>query len=623
MENDICATSAEKALQHFQRWALREIFRPPRVPICDWVESTVDLSFDLTAHSSGLIRLYPYQREPLAETEAADVREVVLMWGTRLGKSTIWKMSLLNRVHHSGLSGLILYPSYDMAVKVNRDTVLPLLRTVPGIAEDLRRVGNVGKDSYHLPSASSVVYYLGGGAQVVSYTAGWGAIDETDFIKLVNSGEEDGNIDQLRALRTRMKTFPDRLMIACSSPTSPAGPINKAWLDTSRGVYNIRCLGCGQLSSASQLAFPLADGGYAGLQWEKAADGRIVEESIRWVCPHCLRSHEYSEARQMAEQGAYVHQFPELRSKRGYQAGALANPWLWTWLEVAEQQEQAVDADGRKYLMNNVLGRPYKHVRAEEKTEDIAAILEAARAPLPADIARRIVAVTAGIDQQATALGASKYYVYALRAWDNSGNSWSIAAGIADRVEQLTDIVSAKYYGCPVILALLDQGGFGDNSLRTDAWIKSTRNAMYYKGGDARTIGLKDGEEYRLSTQQHFLLLASAIAAQIRLLDALYGPPSPTGGRWAAPAEPPAGYMEQMGAVRPNTRLRDGRGQLFANWSAGSNRHDFFDAEKMAMLAIRAAVDILPAYVFPAQKYPAFILAEKMRKISRLNNLKK
>lgn len=68
---------------------------PLREPIIEWCERTVDMSYDLTARCSGPLRLYPYQRDPLAATEDPGARQISLMWSPRLGKSTIWKMSLL------------------------------------------------------------------------------------------------------------------------------------------------------------------------------------------------------------------------------------------------------------------------------------------------------------------------------------------------------------------------------------------------------------------------------------------------------------------------------------------------------------------------------------------------
>ena len=156
---------------------VRDCAPPLREPIVEWCERTVDMSYDLTSRASGPLRLYPYQRDPLAATEDPGVRQISLMWSPRLGKSTIWKMSLLKRLHDGGLAGLIVYPSLDLGRKTNHDTVEPLLRSVPSLRADLARRGAVTKDAYRLPSARSIVYYLGGGAQIVSYTAGWGVLD--------------------------------------------------------------------------------------------------------------------------------------------------------------------------------------------------------------------------------------------------------------------------------------------------------------------------------------------------------------------------------------------------------------------------------------------------------------
>ena len=120
---------------------------PLREPIVEWCERTVDMSYDLTSRASGPLRLYPYQREPLAATEDPGVRQISLMWSPRLGKSTIWKMSLLKRLHDGGLAGLIVYPSLDQGRKTNHDTVEPLLRSVPSLRADLSRRGAVTKDA--------------------------------------------------------------------------------------------------------------------------------------------------------------------------------------------------------------------------------------------------------------------------------------------------------------------------------------------------------------------------------------------------------------------------------------------------------------------------------------------
>ncbi len=586
-----------------------------KLPIVDWVSSTVDLHFDLTSNASGKIRLYPYQIEPLKATEEKGCREVTLQWGQRLGKSTIWKLSMLKRMFDGGLSGLIVYPSMDMAIKTNRDTVLPLLRTLPNLRADLAAIGGRRKDSYHLPSARSVLYFIGGGAQVVSYTANWGVLDECDFIKLEKSDAEGENVDQLRALRLRMQTFQDRMLIACSSPTTYGGAIHQNYLKGSRGVWHLRCLKCGALSSASQLSFKLSTGGYAGLQWEKDESGNLLPDSIRWICPHCGHAHTYEDAKAMNDAGCYIHENPANLSHRSFQAGALANPEIWEWRSIAEAQEAATDASGRKFLANTILGKPYKHTREGDTSISIPDVLAGKMVEYPKDLGDRISLVCAGIDQQSSALAGSKYYVYAVRGWEEDGSSWLLSSGIAQNTAELSSIVTASYHGLPVSLALLDAGGFGDNAATTDPLVRQHPNLLYYKGGDDRTLSLR-GKPWKPSETQRSLLLCNALHYQVKLLDLLYGPPRPSGYQWHIPQKLPAGYLEQVGAMQPNNRMRGGNGEAFANWTPSSVRHDFFDAEKMAIAAMEISCRLIPATHFRRGKIPLFMRVELLRALA-------
>lgn len=594
----------------------------PKVPIVEWVQSHVDLHYDLTSAASGLIELYPYQLEPLSASEDPQVREVTLMWCPRLGKSTIWKLSLLKRLHDGGLSGLIVYPNQALANKTNKDTVLPLLRSLPNLKADLAAIGGKTKDSYHMPSARSILYFVGGVAQIVSYTANWGALDEMDQLKLENTGEKGKNIDQRRALKLRMLTFPQRMMIGCSSPTTPGGMVNVAWKEGSRGVWHLRCLGCGALSPANQLAFPRPDGTFAGLQWEKTAAGDVDEGSIRWVCPACGRAHSYSEAPAMSRAGEYVHQNPENRSHRTFQAGALSNPWLWPWLEIAQAQENAVDLEAKRALANNVKGVPYKHVREGDLSISIPDVLEGKKAPYPHDLAARLSVVCAGIDQQASQLAAQKYYVYAIRGWDEDGNSWQLASGVANSTGELDALMEQRWHGLPVALALIDQGGFGDNAQTTDPFVNRHPNVLYYKGGSDTTLALA-GAPWKFSEGASGLVLVNAIHYQCKLLELLYGAPRKRGYAWTIPPTVPAAYLEQLASMQPNNRMKDGNGQAFPYWGPGNARHDYFDAEKMALAALDVACSAIPPARFRRGALPLFIRAEYLRAIVLAEQKKK
>lgn len=590
-----------------------------RLPIVPWVQERVDLKYDATSAAAGKIELYPYQIEPLMETENPLCQQVTLEWAPRLGKSTIWKLSMLKRVADGGLSGLIIYPNMEMGVRTNKDTVQPLLMTLPEARKDLATRGGKMKDSYHIPSLQSVIYFLGGGSQVISYTANWCVVDEADRILIVKADAESQNTDQIKAVRMRMQTFKERMFIVCSSPTLFSGAIHEEYMRGSRGKWCLRCLNCGALSPTSQLAFPLGDGTFAGLQWEKDERGVIIAESIRWICPHCRHAHVEEQAKEMNQQGKYDHAVGSNIRHRSYHCGALGNPWIWSWLEIAERQELATNPDAKKDFANNVMGIPYKYTREGDASVSIEQAIRGKMVDYPKDLSERLAVVCAGVDQQRNELAGQKYFPWVVRGWDEEGNSWLLGSGTDNSIEALRSHLSMEYYGHRVMLAAIDQGGF-DNAQDMDPFIREMDNCVYYKGEDDKTL---KGRMWMPSQTQNRLFLAHAIRYQVKLLGLMYDPPRQNGYHWYLPVDASADYLTQIQNVGPNNRiLKDGNGQLYQNWCAtGTNRRDFFDAEKMVQVALDIVFNYAQPSAFAHKNKPKFLRLEVLNELRRQGKL--
>ena len=417
----------------------------PTEPIVEWAEKTIDMSYDTTAHRSGLLKLYPYQVEPLQRSEETEVHEITLMFGQRLGKSQLWKISALKQINDGGLSGMVLYPSEKEATDTNRDTVLPLLKTLQRVKKDLQSRGNIKKDSWHLPSCRSVLYYSGS-TPAISKTLNWGAIDEADFTKVVKSGDTGANTSNITALGIRQKTHTEKILWAVSSPTLKSGIINQRYKLGSCAVWHLRCLQCQSLSPGNQLAFPQSDGSYRGLQWDKDEQNNVIEESIKWICPKCGNSHYYSDAKEMnAQPNQYVHNNAAKTKHLSYQAGALANPDLWTWLEIAEAQEAAGQSiEAQKYYRNTILGMPYTP-KTSKSADELNSVIASKKTKYPANLNQILSVVTIGADQQMAGLGGAKYYVWTARGWCENGDSYLLDCGIANTLDELKSIGKQKY----------------------------------------------------------------------------------------------------------------------------------------------------------------------------------
>ena len=580
--------------------------------ICDWCEKTIDLSFDKTSSASGLVKLYPYQREILEACDNPEVQEVTIMAGQRLGKSQIWKFSLLKRIHDNGLSGLIVYPSLELGERTNRDTLLPLMQTLPEANRDLSIRGNKTKNSFHLPSLQSVLYFLGGGSQVISATANWVVLDECDFVDLREAEAEDRNMSQIKALRLRMQSFKRRMMIVCSSPSQATGVVNVNYKRGSMGEWMMRCLSCGEYFPSNKLAYFVDGKEWRGLQWEKDANGSVVDDSIRWICPKCGHVHTYDQAFEMNRQGKFIHQRPGNLLHRSYQIGALANPALWTWREIAQAQEDAVDGDGKKYLANTICGMPYSHRREGDLSVSIEDINHGRQSEYPSDLSERLSIVVAGVDRQASDVAGGMYYVSTVRGWCEDGSSYLLSYGIDRTLDDVKKRVTSEYYGHKVALALLDNGGFETSDLQP--FVESLKNLWWYKGTSGKYLEWKD---FKVSENIKKLVLCDAVGYQIRLLEELYS--TKDANRWRLPSDLDPQYFQELCNVQPAKMTKDGSGYDFANWCVyGAARRDFFDCEKMSFAALDVACTYLPAQAFRHGHKPKFWIQRELKRLSRL-----
>lgn len=585
--------------------------------IVTWCESTIDLGFDKTSSATGLVKLYPYQREILRACDDASVQEVTIQAGQRLGKSSIWKYALLKRIHDNGLSGMVVYPSLELGERTNRDTLLPLLQTLPEVAHDLAIRGNRLKNSYHIPSQNSIIYFVGSGSQVISSTCDFVVLDESDFCELQNDDDEKKNMSQIKALRLRMQTFKNRMFIVCSSPTQYGGVVHRNWERGSRGEWNLRCLHCGELSPVKQLAFFTDGSKWAGLQWRKDDNGEIIDDSIRWICPHCLHEHTFADAYKMNELGQFVHQRPSNLLHRSFQIGALANP-LFSWREIAQAQEDAIDGDGKKYLNNTILGMPYKHVAEGDSSVSIEETNRKRQIEYPNDLDSKLSIVLMAVDQQKSEVAGAKYFVSVVRGWCEDGSSFLLSAGTDNSLDAVLNRLQSTYYGHKVSLCLIDQGGFSTAD-DLDPFVISHSTAYFYKGTSAKFL---DGKNFLISKEVKKLFICNALGYQVKLLDLMYSPRSGNGYSWNLPLNVDAEYFKQICNVKPNAHMsKDGNGMEFANWCVfGADRRDFFDAEKMCLAALDIAIAYLPQNQWVKGHIPLFAAKAKLLEAIRLKH---
>jgi len=205
--------------------------------------------------------------------------------------------------------------------------------------------------------------------------------------------------------------------------------------------------------------------------------------------------------------------------------------------------------------------------------------------------------------------------VYVVRGFDEDGNSWLLRYGRAKDLAELTAIMQEVHAGCRVTLGLLDQGGFSHKHTGCEEWIQQRSNWFWYKGDSQSKATQQFG--WGESENRAKLILANPLHYQTLLLDAIYG--GDEGSQWAIMEQMDPEYIQQIRAMKPSSRKVDG--DQYDRWTPNSDRHDYFDAEKMVYVALDVAKKKIPAQAWPRKNMPLFLRKQILAELKRLQML--
>jgi len=602
---------------------LATYLRPTRlISTKDWVENNIDLSYDVTANGTGLVKLRPYQ---LAIAEANDdpkVRQITLMAGERLGKSFIWKASVLRAMDIDPVPIIACYTSDDECKATNEDTFLPLMDGIPKLKEEKDRPRSKRLDSFHFRDC--IMYFQGSGSPIVSKTACIGVADELDFwLALPGStvdqkkgkiGVQEGkNVHNFDNLKKRLMNYPERSKLwAVSSPTTKAGRTYKEFLKGSQSYWGLRC----QNNKCKNL---IPTHSMNNLQFDTNDDGDITEKSIRLVCPKCKYQHKEQQAIKMNANGGYIVYKKDRYYHKSYQVGALANPRIWKWRVVCEAIRDAsknkADVLAQKFLDQTVRGMPF--IRRKHDKKDIEDIFKKHQYIYPDNIKERIIGLFIALDSQVN----GSYYV--IKAVDSNRNFYHIENGFIADVNYMPDwgrleeITSKLYYGKRILAGIIDTGTGEGRHSGIQRFIETHQGWCGYKGNTKVKYDDKNGLKYKQSDTTINLLLAHPYAYQEKLLYLLYEMLSPKNDNFfylPKTEEIDKEYYSHLASVRPTSRAG---GDEYQNWRSPKDSPDhYFDCEKMALVIFDywCEESTVSNNMWYCNGLPPFIVEEEIRR---------
>lgn len=544
-----------------------KIIPKEKLPILPWIDANI-VKLDNNDRAYKYNGLHQYQKEIIQDSELPYLTSQVILAVPRVGKTTCARLILAYRCANRPAPALAIYPSDKECEATLEDQIKPLFKSIADLAPAMARHNAVRADRIQLDN--NTIYLQGAQKACVNKTVSFLWADELDFWGAYG----DNNVNNLRNAKIRALTYPpgERLVLICSSPNATDATFGE-WEQGSRGRWHNACIKCGQLHKASQLAWPMENGTFTGLQWERDDNNKIIRDSIVFICNRCGHKHTQNDSLALTSNGKFVHE-DELNPIRSYQIASMACP-VYDWFDIAVATENKnTSLDARKHYYYNILGLQCKNKKLDIDNTDNYFSKQIKKHFIDIkEVADKTVGIFASLDVQSEVIQdeAHNYYVYCVRGIDNDGKTYLLDNG-KFKNDELEEFLNRKYLNLPIAQCIIDQGGFAHTE--KDKIILKSNNSFYYKG--TNTHGeIKTGKATYVYNKDLKLVLASPTYYQSQLLYNIYN--TDNVNNWFI-TKYDNDYILQVSNIRPKKSDDN-----FERWAVhnSDNRKDYADCEKM------------------------------------------
>lgn len=368
-----------------------------------------------------------------ALSPSSPVREVEFMKPAQIGGTEAGKNWVGFMIHRAPTTMLLVEPSLDVAAKLSKQKIQPMLDLVPCLKNLVRE--NRSRDSGNTITSKE---FNGGLLCLTGANSGPGLrfmsarnlfLDEVDAYPFDVGGE--GSPCDLAEKRTL--TYGRHKIYRCSTPLlKQTSVIEKAYLASDQRKYFVPCPFCDH----AQVLW------WKNLTWP---DGK--PEEARFLCEQCHQYIDEIHKTRMLEQGQWLSQAAgdgRMPKAAGFWLNALYSPYGWanSWAKLAAEWANIIhkhDLRAQQTFTNTNLAETWEESGERIDESDLHSRVEIYPAPVP----EPVVVLTAGVDVQKDRIEAE------MVGWGKGQESWSIDY--------------RKWYGSPTDRTLWDQ---------LDAWLK-------------------------------------------------------------------------------------------------------------------------------------------------------
>lgn len=490
-----------KTIKLFQRIAAKSLRPLPNLTVSDWADQYRMLSSESSAEP-GRWRTdrAPYQKAIMDAFTDLDVRRVVVMSCSQVGKSDIMNNVIGRFAHLAPAPILMIQPTVDMAQDYSKSRIAPMIR-------DTKVLRDIFQDVKSRESGNTILSKLFPGGRLIMGGANSPAGLASRPIKILLADEVDRfpdsagtEGDPVDLAAKRMTTFWDRTMGLFSTPTNAGeSRIEVEYMEGTQEEWQHRCPNCSE--------FHLLTHRNMVMDTETVKDGRKKEhihvKSVSWRCPDCGFTFSENEMRRQPQK--YVAKNPT--AIRNHVRSFFVNCWASPWISWADVMQEWVDAKGdperEKVVVNTRFGEPYERARSYDNVDKLLA----RREPYNAELPDGVLILTAAVDVQDNRLE------YEIVGWGEEDECWGIKKGIilgapdtAAVWRQLDEQLDREYHfadgtGLLVARTFIDSGGHYTSEVYNYSLMHLARQRFAVRGSS--TMGVPIIHKYSKAQAYH------------------------------------------------------------------------------------------------------------------------
>lgn len=452
---------------------------------------------------------FPHVDSVLEAFDDPCIRQIVLQWASRLGKTTTC-LSLMSKVAGTNPRNMMFAgPTKDAAGRVIGSRLYPILSSSEGVRQQLPPEARRSKLHVKLESCQIFVGWSGSETSLADVGAYFGHASEID--KWDDSASKEG--DSLKLFVNRFKGFPDHKIIFESTPTiTGKSRIEKKMQESNQHRRYVPCPHCGEF----QVLVKGVEGVPGGFQWDRDSNGNsdsdIALQTAYYECCHCQGKIENHHRTIMLRAGVWVPNGCTITADgtihgNAHKSGsdivgfgplaswyALTETWgnfARLWIQAQKRPRDLQD------VVNSYMSETWSPRKSKSTPEKVGERLAGTtdRGIIPVGVKF----LTCTIDRQAADGGFVKWIVL---GHGDEGRAWLIDYGSGDTLASIWEPVVRRQYvrldgKTPMtpILSAADSGW--DTKVTYD--FCNTRKAIFACKGE----GEMGGKPYRLGEIDH------------------------------------------------------------------------------------------------------------------------